>query len=262
MECWAARKAEAIGIVAEGFRPYVESLGVDPQGILRVRNWVHIEEPSLDRDAIRRHLNLPQDAWVCLHAGNMGFKQGLSNIVECARLAAIAEPRLLFVLIGDGSQRPLLESHARRYRLSNLWFLPVQPTELFSGMLAAADVLLINQRSSVTDMSLPSKLTSYFASGRPIVAAVSPNSEAGREIRIAGAGMVVPPDNPAQLLLAIREVASNDDLTHRLGTAGLQYARTVLSPAETFTQLENLLARLLWATRAALGRAIHQTGAQ
>ena len=240
-EGWTARGAAAVGVVAEGFRPYLESLGVDPGRIHRVRNWMHVEEPKLDRVTIRQRLDLPQDAVVCLHAGNMGYKQGLDNVVECARLAAGADPRLLFVLMGDGNQRPLLVKLAQRYRLQNLRFLPIQPAELFSSVLAAADVLLVNQRASVVNMSLPGKLTSYFASGRPVVAAVASESETAREMLDTETGVVVPADQPGLLLDAVRELLADPARQDRFGAAGRRYAHTTLSAEQALVELEALV---------------------
>jgi len=240
-EGWAARGAAAVGVIAEGFRPYLESLGVDPGRIRRVRNWTHIDDPMLDRATVRRRLDLPQDGMICLHAGNMGLKQGLANVVECARLALQADPALLFVLMGDGSQRPELVDLARRYRLSNLRFLPIQPVQIFSSVLAAADLLLVNQRASVTNMSLPGKLTSYFAAGRPVVASVSPLSETAREIRDTGTGVLVPPDRPDLLLEAVRDLASDRAMQELLGDAGRRHARTALRADQALAGLEALV---------------------
>ena len=61
---------------------------------------------------MRARLGLPSDAFVCMHAGNMGFKQDLDNVVECARLAIESRPKLLFVFVGDGNQRTHLEALA------------------------------------------------------------------------------------------------------------------------------------------------------
>src|SRR6266511_2817986 len=241
-EGWAARGATAVGVIAEGFRPYLESLGVEPDRIHRVRNWIHVEEPKLDRVTVRRRLDLPQEAVICLHAGNMGHKQGLSNVVECARMAASVDPRLLFVLMGDGSQRPLLVDLAQRHRLPNLRFLPIQPADLFSNILAAADVLLVNQRGSVTNMSLPGKLTSYFFSGQPVLAAVSAGSETAREIHAAGAGMVVSPDDPRSLLDALLGLAADLERRRQLGRAGIAYARAMLTAGQALAGLESMVA--------------------
>jgi colanic acid biosynthesis glycosyl transferase WcaI len=241
-EKWAARKATAIGIIADGFRPYLESIGVEQDRIHRVRNWMHIERPPLlDRSATRARLDLPQNAIVCLHAGNMGLKQGLNNLIECARLASKTDPRLLFTFVGDGSQRSLLADLASRSGLPNTRLLPVQPADFFPSVLASADILLVNQRSSVTSMSLPSKLTSYFASGRPVIAAVSPESEAASEIRNAGTGLLVQPDRPDMLLEAIRRLLADKGLQQRLLTAAKMYARTAMSADRALTELEKLI---------------------
>lgn len=236
IESWVARDATSIGIIAEGFRRHLEACGVDPARIHRVRNWVHVGEPMIDRGSMRRRLGLPLDATICLHAGNMGYKQGLDNVVECARLAE--ETSLLFVLMGDGSQRAHLERAAVDLPVR---FLPIQEESIFPSVLAAADILLVNQRASVTDMSLPGKLTSYFHAGRPVVAAVSAESETRREMDRAKAGLCVPPDEPAALLAAIGEMARDVSRRDELGDKGRTYARDVLGRAACVADLEKLV---------------------
>ncbi len=244
-EAWPARGAAAIGIVAEGFRPYVESLGVDPTRIRRVRNWVQTAPAAETRDATRARLAWPDDAFVCLHAGNMGHKQGIENIIEAARIAATTHERALFVLMGDGSQRPALEALAGRYALTNLRFLPLQAQDAVANILAAADVLLLNQRGSVTDMALPSKLTSYFAAGVPVVAAVAASSEAAREVEWSSGGIAVAPDDPQALLGAIQRIANDRGLAQHLAASGLAYAASMLSEASALRGYEQLVASVL-----------------
>ena len=98
-EGWSARGASAIGVIAEGFRPYLESLGVDAARIRRIRNWTHVATSTIDRATMRGELGWPDDRVVCLHAGNMGYKQGLENVIEAARLAQQAGGSMLFVLM-------------------------------------------------------------------------------------------------------------------------------------------------------------------
>jgi glycosyltransferase involved in cell wall biosynthesis len=174
----------------------------------------------------------------------MGYKQGLSNIVECARLAARTEPGLLFVLVGDGSQRASLVNLSQRYGLRNIRFLPIQAAELFSSILSSADLLLVNQRATVTNMSLPGKLTSYFASARPIVAAVAAESETAAELSATGAGVLVPPDDPEALLETIRKLVLDAVHQEFLGAAGREYAETTLSAGPALAGLEALIATI------------------
>jgi colanic acid biosynthesis glycosyl transferase WcaI len=241
IEAWVAQAAAVVGIIAEGFRPYVESLGVDAERIHRVRNWGHVDEPTLSRTSVRQRLNLPQEAVICLHAGNMGLKQGLTNVIDCARLAVQADPRLLFVLMGDGSQRERLVALAQRYKLPNLRFLPVQPAELFSSVLAAADILLLNQRASVSSMSLPSKLTSYMMAGRPVVVAAQPNSEAALEVSKAMAGVICVPERPEAMLRSILELTCSPSLRERLGANGVSYSKWHLNPKNVLPRWASLV---------------------
>ena len=194
---------------------------------------------------MRERLGLPQDAVLCLHAGNMGYKQGLENIVECARLAANVDGKLHFVLMGAGNQRSGLETLAARYDLPNLRLLPIQPDDLFPSILAAADILLVNQRASITDMSLPSKLTSYFAAARPVVAAVAPTSEAAREIEASGAGILATPDDPEALLSALQALADSSARRMQLGGSARIWAKTRLSQETAMEDYERLLAAVL-----------------
>ncbi len=244
-EGWAARGASAVGVIAEGFRPYVESLGVDPARIRRVRNWTHVDEATGDRATTRAELEWPENAIVCLHAGNMGYKQGLENVIETARIAQIANSPMLFVLMGDGNQRDTLARLARRYALTNLRFLPLQDAEAFPSILAAADILLINQRGSVNDMSLPSKLTSYFAAGRPVVAAAAAHSETAREISASSGGLVVAPDDPAALLDALARVAGDPGLRVHMAGSARKWVATTFSETAALHGYEQLLASVL-----------------
>lgn len=227
IEGWISRKAAGIAIVAEGFRPRLVELGVDPNRIYRVRNWTHVGQAKRDVTDIRAELGIPQDAFVVLHAGNMGLKQGLENVIDAARLAVGNDSRLLLVMMGDGNQRKMIEHRAEG--LSNVRFLPPQPEENFPNVLAAADVLLVNQRPSVVDMSLPGKLTSYFSSGRPVVAAVACTSETRHEIEAAQAGIVVESGDPAILLSAILELADDPARAEELGKNGQCYQQQHLT---------------------------------
>ncbi len=256
-EAWAARAASAVGVIAEGFRPYVESLGVDAGRIRRIRNWTHVAPATIDRATMRTQLGWPDGAIVCLHAGNMGYKQRLENVIACARMAAQQDSRLLFAFVGDGNQRDALVRLAAKQGLSNVRFLPLQTAEAFPSMLAAADVLLINQRASVDDMSLPSKLTSYFAAGRPVVAAAASHSETAREIVASSGGVVVAPDDPAALFDALQRVSADCGLGRYLGERGRAWADDVLSERSALLAYEQLVAAVLAGAKR--GR-VHNAG--
>ena len=216
-----ARSATGVGVIADGFRDYLVAMGVQPSRIQRLRNWSNWHEPSEERTAARDRLGWQPDEFVCLHAGNMGHKQGLENLLDTAEL--LRGTRVRIVLAGDGNRRQDLEVLAAERGLSNVLFLPPQVPGEYEAMLMAADLLLVNQRPAVGDMALASKLTSYFAAGVAVVAAVARDSETGKELVAAGAGEVVRPDVPNQLSEAIVRLMADAPLRESYGGAGRKY---------------------------------------
>jgi glycosyltransferase involved in cell wall biosynthesis len=235
VELGLARSAAGIGIIADGFRDYLVAGGVDDDRIHRIvnRNRPPTQSPQLPRDEVRRRMGWGEEEFVVLHSGNMGYKQALDNVVRAAALAA-RRRQLRFVLIGDGNQRVELEKLARRLDVPNLEFLPLVPTRDFDAILASADLLLVNQRGSVTDMSLPGKVTNYFAAGVPVLAAVASESETAIEVRRSEAGLVVSPDQPEALLAGIERLADDREMYAQLARAGPVYAREHLDAANTW----------------------------
>jgi exopolysaccharide biosynthesis WecB/TagA/CpsF family protein len=243
LERWAAGRARAVAIASSRFRPYLRAIGVADEAILELPNWSHLGTPSTDRVSTRRRLGWPRDRTVVLHAGNMGLKQGLEQVIDAARQADTVGAPVLFVLMGEGSQRRSLEAKGRG--IERLRFLSFQPEDEVANILAAADVLLVSERATVVDMSLPSKLTAYFAAGRPIVAAVPAVGATAREIQVSGAGVVVPIGDASALNDVAARLAADPSWAARLGEAGSAYAASALDLASARSRMDALLTRTL-----------------
>ncbi|HEX5567498.1 MAG TPA: glycosyltransferase [Streptomyces sp.] len=241
------RGAAVVGVVHESFVDRVAAMGVRRERLRVVPNWTHVRAPGGDRARTRSRLGWPEGATVVLHSGNMGLKQGLEVLVEAARRAD-RERRggardVRIVLMGDGHQRERLLSLGEG--VGSLSFLPPAGEEEFPEVLAAADVLAVTQRASVLDMSLPSKLTSYFTAGRPVVASVAAGSGTAREVERSGAGVVVAPEDPGALLAAVRSLAGDPGRCAELGARGREYAERRLSRRAGLERVTALLREAL-----------------
>lgn len=234
--------ANAIAAVSESFMPYLLALGISRGRLVHLPNWTHLSPSIRDRGDTRRRLGWADESQIVLHSGNMGLKQGLEQVVDAAQIAAHRGDPIRFVLMGDGSQRSLLTERARG--LANVSFLPVQPDDVFADTLASADVLLLSERASVVDMSLPSKLTSYFAAGRPVVAAVLPSGATAREVTRSGGGLVVAAGYPDELLGALQRLRSEPAVAIRLGETGRAYAEGVLGREGAFRRIDGFVERV------------------
>lgn len=237
--------AARIGVVHETFTDRIRAMGVAASRISVVPNWTHVSAPAGDRQAVRERLGWRPDEVVVLHSGNMGLKQGLEVLVETARIAAGAGSRIRVVLMGDGSQRTHLERLAER--LANLDLLPPADDKDFPDVLAAADLLVVTQRASVLDMSLPSKLTSYFAAGRPVVASVAAEGGTAQEVHRSAAGVVVAPEDPEALHSALRELSRDPDRSAALAARGPAYVAERLSREAGLGRITALLSEVLTA---------------
>jgi glycosyltransferase involved in cell wall biosynthesis len=217
-------------------------IGVDPDKILVIRNWCHVGRcPStVDRQEARRRQGWHEDEFVVLHAGNMGRKQGLENVVEAGRLAEGSSVR--FVLLGDGNQRQKLEQLAAG--LGNVTIVDPVADDDFMSTLQAADALLVNEKETLSDMAVPSKLTSYFAAGRPVVGAVNPAGVTAEEIQSSGAGIVLGAGDPVALLTGVKNVAGDPDGQRHMSDAGRSYQERMLQEQVALDAFEALVRTL------------------
>lgn len=243
VETGLARRAERVGIVAEGFRDYFVDAGIDPAKIVRLRNPARLGRALEARDSTRARLGWDR-RFVVIHTGSMGYKQGLENLISGAEFLR-ARPEFHFVLQGDGNQREKLEREVRQRKLENVEFLPVAPADEFPSILRAADVALLNQRASVHNMSLPAKLASYFAAGLPVVAAVASGDETATEVELARAGVIVEPDDPGALAAAVQDLQAHPGACESFGVAGETYAEQHLSIDSAVAAFESFLQSCL-----------------
>ncbi|PWK89581.1 glycosyltransferase involved in cell wall biosynthesis [Lentzea atacamensis] len=221
------RGADGIVAVHDHFERTLRDVhDVASDHITVIRNWTHIRPPTADRALVRREFGWPDDRLVVLHAGNMGAKQDLTSVVRAARLADERSVPIHFVLVGDGAQRHDVVQAA--VGVPTVSVSPPVAEDRFPDLLAAADVLLVNERPGLRTMSVPSKLTSYFAAGRPVVAVTDPDSPANAELTSSGAGVRVPPGEPSALLDAVLELGDDRVRARWLGENGRRYADAVL----------------------------------
>ena len=106
--------------------------------------------------------------------------------------------------------------------LPNVLMLPVQPIEVFNDLMNCADIHLLPQRADAADLVMPSKLTGMLATGRPVVACASPNTQIAKVA--SHRGIVVPPGQVEPFFQAISLLAEDSDLRMQLGARAREYA--------------------------------------
>jgi colanic acid biosynthesis glycosyl transferase WcaI len=218
------RRAALVGTLTEGMRRRIVDKGIPEEHVALLPDWVDQDRyrPLPRQNAFRERHGLG-NRFLALHAGNMGVKQGLETMLLAAeRLVDLQGAE--FYLVGDGAARPELIREAERMELPNLRILPLQPAGEVPEMMAAADVGLLIQKASVSDIVMPSKLLAMLASGLPVIATVRDDTEVALAIRESGAGIVIPPEDPEVLAGAIRSLHDDPSLRQAMSERAASYA--------------------------------------
>jgi colanic acid biosynthesis glycosyl transferase WcaI len=238
LERFVYSHADEITVISQGYLDNLARKGVPTAKLTVVPNWIDPTRFHAEREpAIRVALGAANGETLVLHTGNMGAKQGLETVIEATAL--LGRESVVVTLVGDGNHRRELEELAATRGLKNLNFRPLQSD--YPATLAAADVLVLAQRGRVVDSVAPSKLLSYMASGKPVVAAVNDLSEAGRLISLAKCGVVVPPEDPAALAATLRELHARPERWSEFGDAGRRYVTEHFNRSTILKQWVRLL---------------------
>jgi glycosyltransferase involved in cell wall biosynthesis len=221
----ALQAANSLVVVSPAMQDVVIGLGVESRRIHQILNYSARTIASEDKTSARLKFGWATEDFVVIHTGNMGAKQDLENVVKSAE--ALGQNSVIKIyLIGHGNQENNLKALCSGK--SNIAVMPAVSDEDYSALLAAADLLLVNERSTQMEMSLPSKLTSYLYSERPVLAAV-PRGGATWKF-LDGVAELVEAADPKALAKKIEELSHNQIRLDELAKLGSEFAKKHLDP--------------------------------
>ena len=242
MECWLLNRFDVVYSISRKMLERLGDKGVSGSKLMLLPNWVHTQhiQPGSTMTSFRRDWGFDRDCIVALYSGSMGEKQGVATLMEAAaRLEHHASIR--FVICSEG---PAFEQLRQKYsHIGNVTWQGLVPPEQLNDLLNTADIHLLLQRGGAADLVMPSKLTGMLAAGRPVVATAAPGTQIA-EI-VGKLGVVVPPEDPAALALAIERLANDKALREQLGAAARTYAMENLSGSMILSRFEQQLRELV-----------------
>ncbi|MEN9419579.1 MAG: hypothetical protein RI988_3199 [Pseudomonadota bacterium] len=164
-------------------------------------------------------LQLGQEAFNIVFAGNLGTVQALETVLDAAERLGSQSP-IRWWLVGSGARSAWLAGQVAARGLTCVR-LPgrFEPSQM-PGILAQADALLVSLRPGpAMSLTVPSKLQAYLAAGRPVLACL--DGEGARLVQEAGAGLAVPAGDAvalAEAALALQRMPAAR--LERMGEAG------------------------------------------
>jgi len=241
---WIHRRCDRVLVQSRAFAPSLERSGVAGERIRYLPNWAEelYEQPAPEA-APAALLGL--HGFKLMFAGNLGSAQSLDTLLDAAELLRTRDD-ILWLIAGDGQERNRIASEITKRRLdTTVKLLGRHPTSDMPAFFAGSDALLVTLRADpVFALTIPSKIQSYLAAGRPILGAL--NGEGARILVESGAGIVVPAEDAAALAAAVERMAGlSAEQRTAMGRGGNAYFRRHFRRDHLIRQLEEWMQELV-----------------
>lgn len=179
-----------------------------------------------------------------IFSGNIGIAQGIETILEAAKLLR-EHLEIKWIFLGDGSKRSWLQQEIKRNELSDsVYWLGQYPVETMPRFFACADAMLVVlKKNPVSSLTIPGKIQSYLACGKPIIAAL--DGEARQLIEEAEAGLTTHSGDPqslAHIVMDMYKLSASSRM--QMGINGRKYFDKFFQRDVLLKNLEGWMAEL------------------
>jgi glycosyltransferase involved in cell wall biosynthesis len=239
------RHCDRILVQSEGFIPSVTAMGAEPQRVVYFPNWAEtLYRPVAAAEDAPERKDMPTGFCV-MFAGNIGAAQSFETILDAA--AQLREhPTIHWVIVGDGHRRAWVEAQiVERGLKESVHLLGLRPAEMMPRYFALADALLVTlKRDPIFALTIPSKVQSYLACAKPILAAL--DGEGARIVRESGSALVCPAeDSKALAESALRLSRMSFQERAAMGNRGRVYFEANFERERLLDRLEGWMLKMI-----------------
>jgi colanic acid biosynthesis glycosyl transferase WcaI len=241
---WLYRHMDGIVVLGRDMAKLVKKkLGKPDARVVIISNWADLETvvpAPREENRLLKELGLEMK-FVLGYAGNIGRVQGIEALLAAA-VQMRKEVDVHFLFIGSGYKVPWLTKSIAEAGLTNVTFLGQRPRAEQSNFLNAADVGLVSLVSGMSGAGVPSRVYNLMAAGKPVIAAVDPDSEIALVINEERIGWVVAPNAPGEIVRAILEARADRRRLIEMGKRAREVAERKYSPEHVVNQYQRLLS--------------------
>lgn len=181
------KKAHRVRTISDEMADYLSrTRGIDRDHYLVVNNWQN------DEDFMTLPKQTQNEKVVFAYVGSINVHANVDLMIKAFAEANIPDSELR--IYGGGNQKESCQSLVKELGLTNVSFGFVSRSEI-PKVQAESDVLVLALPTGNGNLCLPSKLTSYMLSGKPVLASVDQDSSTKRILEGYNCGITVAPDN-------------------------------------------------------------------
>lgn len=193
MEKYCARNANHVVAIGPAFEEIYDDWGVPSDRVSVIPNWAPLAEVfPVPRDNPQAANIFTTERLRLLYAGTIGRKHNPQLLVELLHSAAAASIDVELTIVSQGEAADDLAKMAADDPSLAMRVLPFQDAEILPQVLGSADVLVALLEPDATRFSIPSKVLTYMAAGRPILGLMPSDNPAALDITATG-GFVAEP---------------------------------------------------------------------
>lgn len=223
-------RATQVFTISEGMKNCLSAY-VDEKKINVVPLWpdntnLHYIEKENNQFIKDNHLD---EKFIVMYSGNLGNTHRMDVLVDVAK--KFNEGDVVFILIGEGGKKKMIEQRVKDEGVNNVLLLPYQPYEFLSHSLSAADIAVVTLDTESSAMSVPSKTFNMMMLGKPLVCIASIESELGNIVRKYQVGEMFLPEDVEGITNFVFKL-KNDDVARK------QYMKNSLNASKEFS-IEN-----------------------
>jgi glycosyltransferase involved in cell wall biosynthesis len=235
------RRSSAVVVIDPDFVERITSK-VAEATVRVVRNGIDLGpfQHSRRDDGWLRSLGVNPRLPVVMYAGNVGRSQDLNAVAKATCLCGAQ-----LVVHGGGSAMESLRRDAEHLGWAHVRFSDYVERERLGSVFASADLHVVPLKPDISVTSVPSKLLSIFASGRPALVCAEPTSAAARLVEATGAGWVVGAGDTEALTVFMDKALSNRDELDRRGAIGRTWALAEAGSDRCAAEYEKVLEEVL-----------------
>ena len=238
---WIYKHCDRVLVQSPGFIDPAVAAGAIRSRTSYFPNWAeNFYQPTRLEQSAAERLEVPKGFCV-MFAGNMGEAQSLETVLHAATLLR-NKPDIHWVMVGDGRRRAWLQEEVENQELqTHFHFLGRKPAEQMPRYFSLADIMLVTLKDEPAfALTIPSKVQSYLACGKPVVAAL--NGDGAKVVRDSEGGLAVAAGDANGLANAISTLYSMSSREREtMGAKGRAFFEKEFSTYSLISSLESLM---------------------
>ncbi len=233
--------SKKILVQSKAFIPYILNQNIDSSKLIYYPNstesYYNVTKATVDK------LNLLPSGIRLMFAGNIGESQSFDTLLGAAVILKRENVHVHWVILGEGRMKEYVLSKIIELKLAdNFHLLGSFPSTEMPSFFSCADALLVSlKKDPIFSYTIPSKIQSYLACGKPIITSL--DGEGSRIIEEANAGFTSPSENPIELANTIKRFLSlTKDEQEMLGINARKYFDKEFERELLVDKLEEILS--------------------